>query len=341
MHKEEYVFSKIKVSYLFDYAINDLQNFVEGDVVFITDDNIFALHQQKFALHKTIVIEAGEAFKQQQTVDKIINDLIEFGADRKTTLIGVGGGVVTDITGYVASVYMRGIEFAFVPTTILAMVDAAIGGKNGIDVGLYKNMVGTFNQPKFLLYDYSFLQTLPNEQWINGFAEIIKHACIKDALMFAKLEKFTLHDYVSDLSLATELIEQNVALKTKIVIEDEFEQGDRKLLNFGHTIGHAIENLHQLLHGHAVSIGMVAACNLSEQKNNFHFSEAKRIVQLLAKYHLPVDIETDYQKVFNVLIKDKKRHKDEINFILLNKIGEAVIKSIPLTELEKHLNQIL
>jgi 3-dehydroquinate synthase len=125
------------------------------------------------------------------------------------------------------------------------------------------------------------------------------------------------------------------------VVNDEFEQGDRKLLNFGHTIGHAIENLHQLLHGHAVSIGMVAACNLSEQINGFHYEEAIRIVRLLAKYHLPVDVETEYEKVFDVLKMDKKRSKNEMNFILLNKIGEAVIKPINLDELHKHLKEII
>jgi 3-dehydroquinate synthase len=159
--------------------------------------------------------------------------------------------------------------------------------------------------------------------------------------MFALLEKFSLHDFKADQTLLAELIEQNVAIKTSIVVNDEFEQGDRKLLNFGHTIGHAIENLHQLLHGHAISIGMVAACNLSEQLNGFHFDEAKRIVQLLSKYHLNVDIETDYEKVFAILKMDKKRSKDEMNFILLKKIGEAEIKPIALKDLQKHLKEIL
>jgi 3-dehydroquinate synthetase len=182
---------------------------------------------------------------------------------------------------------------------------------------------------------------LINEQWVNGFAEVIKHACIKDAAMFNTLEKNTLKDFKKDATLLADLIETNVNIKTAVVVKDEFEQGERKLLNFGHTIGHAIENLHQLLHGHAISIGMVAACNLSEQKNAFHFDEAKRIVALLAKYHLPVDIETDYEKVFEVLKMDKKRIKNEVSFILLNKIGEAVIKPVDLEELHQHLKEIV
>jgi 3-dehydroquinate synthetase len=160
-------------------------------------------------------------------------------------------------------------------------------------------------------------------------------------LLFEMLEKFTLNDFKTDGALLAALIERNVAIKTTVVVNDEFEQGERKLLNFGHTIGHAIENMHRLPHGHAISIGMVAACNLSEKLNEFHFSEAKRVLQLLVKYHLPVDVETEYEKVFEVLKMDKKRSKNEMSFILLSKIGEAVIKSIPLEELHKHLKEIL
>jgi 3-dehydroquinate synthase len=236
---------------------------------------------------------------------------------------------------------MRGISFGLVPTSILAMVDAAIGGKNGIDVGLYKNMVGTIRQPAFILYDPSFLQTLPVAEWVNGFAEIIKHACIKDAVMFAMLERFSLHDFRADETLVAELIERNVKIKTAVVTADEFETGERKLLNFGHTIGHAIENLHGIPHGHAVSIGMAAACTLSEKLGGLHFDEAKRVVLLLAKYHLPVDIETDHKKVFELMKMDKKRANDAVHFILLDKIGHAEIRPIALDELCQHLNEIL
>ena len=227
------------------------------------------------------------------------------------------------------------------PTSVLAMVDAAIGGKNGIDVGVYKNMAGTILQPEFIFYDYSFLQTLPVKEWVNGFAEIIKHACISDALLFAVLEKYSLHEYQTDTTLIAELIEKNVEIKTQIVTRDEFEKGERKLLNFGHTVGHAIENLHAMPHGHAVSIGIVAACNLSEQLNDFHFNDAARVVKLLAKYHLPVDVETDHAKVFEVLKMDKKRKDDGLYFILLKNIGNAEIKFISLADLEKHFKEIV
>jgi 3-dehydroquinate synthase len=328
------------VTCYFDADFSSLDELAKG-IIIITDENIYQQHLRKMAAYPVIKFAAGEEHKNQATVDHIIQELIKLGANRNTFLIGVGGGVVTDITGYVAAVYMRGIKFGLVPTSVLAMVDAAIGGKNGIDVGVYKNMVGTILQPEFIFYDYSFLQTLPVKEWINGFAEIIKHACIKDPLLFSILERYSLHDYQADKTLIADLIEKNVEIKSRIVTDDEFEKGERKLLNFGHTIGHAIENLHAIPHGHAVSIGIVAACNLSELLNGLHFNDASRVVKLLAKYHLPVDIETDHQKVFEVLKMDKKRKADGVQFILLKEIGEAGIVYITLAELQKHFKEII
>jgi 3-dehydroquinate synthase len=342
MNTSEHIFSGKKVRYHFDADILLLHELLPHEnIIIITDENIYGHHLEKFSGYPIIKMPAGEEHKNQQTVDHIIAELLQLEAGKNTVLIGVGGGVVTDITGYVAAIYMRGIKFGLVPTSILAMVDAAIGGKNGIDVGLYKNMVGTIRQPDLIVYDYSFLPTLPVKEWVNGFAEIIKHACIKDRLLFSMLEKYSLHDFQADSTLVAELVEKNVAIKNAVVLNDEFEKGERKLLNFGHTIGHAIENLHQLPHGHAVSIGMAAACNLSEQLNGLHFNDAKRIILLLAKYHLPVDIETEYEKVFEVLKMDKKRSGNTVSFILLNKIGEAVIKPISLEDLHQHLKEIL
>jgi len=330
------------VSFYFDATFAELEQITSKEkTIILTDENIYELHQEKFAGYPVIQIAAGEQNKNQQTVDHIIGELIKLEAGKDSFLVGVGGGVVTDITGYVAAVYMRGVSFGLVPTSILCMVDAVIGGKNGIDVGMYKNMVGTIRQPEFIFYDYSFLKTLPVEEWVNGFAEIIKHACIKDAVMFATLERYSLHDFQADETLIAELIEKNVIIKASIVARDEFEKGERKLLNFGHTVGHAVENLHQLPHGHAISIGMAAACNLSEQIAGLHFDDAKKLVLLLSKYHLPVDLETDHEKVFAILRMDKKRTGDSVNFILINKIGNAFIHPIALTELHQHLKQIL
>ena len=342
MTKKEYSFSSKTVRFYFDASIVSIGQ-ATGDkpVIILTDENVYENHRAQLDLYPVIRILPGEENKTPATAGQVIEQLITMGAGRDTMLVGVGGGVVTDIAGYVAAVYMRGISFGFVPTSILAMTDAAIGGKNGVDVGVYKNMVGTIRQPDFIFYDYSFLKTLPVSEWVNGFAEVIKHACIKDAVLFSMLERYTLHEYQSDPTLVAELIERNVDIKASVVSADEFETDDRKLLNFGHTIGHAIENLHHIPHGHAVSIGMVAACNLSEQLGHLHFEEAARIVRLLARYHLPVDVDTDHARVFEVLKMDKKRKDDAMQFILLNKIGSASVVSIPLTELEKHFKEIL
>ena len=193
MDQKEYEFREQKVNVYFDGNFTMLTEIVDKEsAVLITDDIIYSHHSEKFDGWKTIVLRAGEKYKNQKTVDEIINRLIELHADRQTFIVGVGGGVVTDITGYAASVYMRGVQFGFVPTSILGMVDASVGGKNGVDVGVYKNLVGTITHPRFLLYDYSFLETLPEKEWINGFAEIIKHACIRDRDMFDFLKENTL-----------------------------------------------------------------------------------------------------------------------------------------------------
>lgn len=328
-----------KGTYYFDASFSYLEKIVAKEqTIIITDNNVFESHQQIFDGWQTIVIPAGEQHKQQATVDYIISELIAKNADRNTFIIGVGGGVVTDITGYAASIYMRGLKFGFVPTTILAMVDAAIGGKNGVDVGNYKNLAGLIKQPQFLLYDYSLLDTLPKGQWVNGFAEIIKHACIKDADLFALLENESVESFQANKEKLGALIEKNVTIKTTVVVKDEFEKGDRKLLNFGHTLAHAIENMYQLPHGHAVSIGMMAACKISGLITKLPASDIQKIKALIEKYELPTSFVFDKQKIWEVLKMDKKRAANTMNFILLTKIGEAVIQSIPMDTLETLIN---
>jgi 3-dehydroquinate synthase len=253
-------------------------------------------------------------------------------------LVGVGGGVITDITGYVASVYMRGISFGFIPTSLLAMVDASIGGKNGIDVGVYKNMVGIIRQPKFILHDMVFLNSLPQKEWENGFAEIIKHAAIKDAAMFRELENSSFKKYQGRQKSICELVQRNAIIKTKVVQNDEFEKGERRLLNFGHTLGHALENQYELSHGQAISIGMTYASVISEKI--IGFKDASRVAALLLKYDLPTFAAFDKQKVFEVLKMDKKRERKEMNYVMLEKIGKGIVKSIPLKQLEEIIQEL-
>ena len=333
MKKATYKFSNSSVDYYLAGGISHLKEIVDKEnTIIVTDENVYNAHTKRFQNWNCIVLKPGEEYKIQATVDEVIDQLIEMEADRKTTLVGVGGGVITDITGYVASVYMRGMNFGFIPTSLLAMVDASIGGKNGIDVGVYKNMVGIIRQPKFILHDMVFLNSLPQKEWENGFAEIIKHAAIKDASMFKELESSSFKKYQGSQKSICELVQRNTMIKTKVVQNDEFEKGERRLLNFGHTLGHALENQYELSHGQAISIGMTYASVISEKI--IGFKEASRVAALLLKYDLPTFADFDKQKVFEVLKMDKKRERKEMNYVMLEKIGKGLVKSIPLKQLE-------
>lgn len=342
MKRTETIFDNKKVVNYFNADFSLLGTLYDPEkIIIITDENVHALHAEKFAGYKTIIIAAGEKNKTQSTVDKVIEDLLDINADKSCMIAGVGGGMVTDIAGYVSAIYKRGVKLALVPTTILAMTDAAIGGKNGVNVGIYKNMAGTTKQAEFLLFDFSFLDTLPRQEWTGGFAEIIKHACIKDAQLFAELEAETLDNYINSKEKISSLVERNVEIKTQNVVNDEFETGDRYLLNFGHTFGHPIENIYNLPHGYAISIGMVLAAKMSQQINNFSAADLQRLIALLQQYELPLSRELDYPAILERLKKDKKRADAAINFVLLDKIGEAAVTMIPLAQIDELQKQIL
>jgi 3-dehydroquinate synthase len=342
MKEFSYHFSGKETRYYLDAGFADMPPVInrKGCIV-ITDTNLYQHYAPLLEGWQTIVIPAGEQYKQQSTIDDIIRRLIEMEADRTSFIIGMGGGVVTDIAGYVAGIYLRGVRFALMPTSILAMVDAAIGGKNGIDIGIYKNLVGLIRQPDFILYDYSLLDTLPAEEWVNGFAEVIKHACIKDATLFELLQSKDIAYFKTNKEALGALIERNIHIKSTVVAGDERESGERRLLNFGHTFGHAIENLYQLPHGHAVSIGMVIAAAISQEMTGFSAVSNESLVQLLQQYQLPVQFSFDKAKAFSILKMDKKREKEAMNFILLQSIGEGIVQSIPLTQMESIVMQRL
>ncbi|HEX2533295.1 MAG TPA: 3-dehydroquinate synthase [Chitinophagaceae bacterium] len=336
MQKKKFLFSRQAVDYYFDARLSDLKSLVpQNKGVIITDVHLAGLYAKKLKGWKVIVLKAGEQYKVQATVDRVMLELIEWGADRSTTLIGIGGGVITDLTGYIASTFLRGVPFGFVPTSLLAMVDASIGGKNGIDVGVYKNMVGTINQPRFLLFDPTVLKTLPEREWRNGFAEIIKHAAIKDAKLFRELEAATIRHYQKNGKALEALIRRNALIKTKVVQEDEFEKGERRLLNFGHTLAHAVETPYGLMHGEAVAIGMAFASGLS--RDLLGFTHHERLLRLTEQYFLPVALDFDREKAFQVLRSDKKKEADFMNFVLLEKLGKARTERIPLTQLYQYL----
>ena len=330
------------VEYIFQRSFAEyLAGCDREQTVLVTNEHIAHLYPQLFEGRKTLVIAPAESSKSLDTIGRLTKELIALEATRKTTLIGVGGGVVTDITGFLASVYMRGVPFGFVPTTLLGMVDAAIGGKNGVNAGMNKNLIGTINQPDFILFDTGFLDTLPDEEWSNGFAEIIKYACIFDADLFAELGKNSISGYREhgNTNLAA-LIERCVAWKNKTVAEDEHEQGVRKLLNFGHTAAHAIENMYELSHGKAVAIGMVIACILSEELTGLDKGVTERLKTLLKQYGLPVRHDIDVKQAMDILKMDKKRVNETIDYILLEEVGKAVIKPLPFSVIEHTLAQI-
>lgn len=326
------------VNFYFDGEFNALWGICDKEkVVIITNDHLAAIYAGYFKKCTVVVIQHGESNKTIATITTLTKELLQVEATRKTTIIGVGGGVITDIVGFLASVYMRGVDFGFVPTTLLAMVDAAIGGKNGVNVGLYKNIIGLIAQPKFILFDTHFLQTLPDTEWSNGFAEIIKYACIFDAPLLDELEQHSISYYKQNTVALNKLIERCAGWKNKTVIADEKETGIRKLLNFGHTAAHAIENLYELPHGKAVAVGMVIACMIAEQQTGLPGAVTKRLKKILQQYHLPISIKLDARKAMQILSMDKKRHDNQIDYILLNNIGDAVIMPLALNTIENAL----
>jgi len=306
--------------------------------VFITNEHIARLYPDIFKGRKCLVLPPSEHTKDISTIASQARELLKLEATRNTLLIGVGGGVITDITGFLASVYMRGVSFGFIPTSLLGMVDAAIGGKNGVNVGLNKNIIGTIKQPEFIILDTRFLNSLPAEEWSNGFAEIIKCACIFDAPLFEELSRNSCTFYKTDDEVSIgKVIERCVTWKNKTVQEDESEKGVRKLLNFGHTAAHAIENMYELSHGKAVGIGMIIACMLSERVLGLDKSATAKLKELLHLYHLPVKLDINPNKAMEILKMDKKRHDETIDYILLERIGKAVIKPLTFPVIENAL----
>jgi len=306
-------------------------------IIFITNDHITKLYDHLLKGQKVLIVPAHENSKDIHTIESLAKQLLQLEAGRNTILVGLGGGVITDITGFLAAVYMRGVSFGFIPTTLLGMVDAAIGGKNGVNLGFGKNLLGTIRQPQFILYDVRFLQTLPNIEWSNGFAEIIKYACIFDAALFAELEKNNISFYKQNDAALFSLIDKCAEWKNKTVIADEMETGLRKLLNFGHTAAHAIENLYELPHGKAVAIGMVIACMISEQVAGLDKNVSTRLKNLLQQYHLPISLAINAAKAMDLLRMDKKRKDETIDYIVLESIGHAAIKALPFIDIENAL----
>ncbi|EDP95815.1 putative 3-dehydroquinate synthase [Kordia algicida OT-1] len=281
---------------------------------------------------EVIEIPAGEINKNIETCTGVWNVLSELDADRKSLMINVGGGVVTDLGGFVASTFKRGISYINVPTTLLSMVDASVGGKTGVDLGTLKNQIGVINTPEMVLIDTSFLATLPANEMRSGLAEMLKHGLIYDEAYWKKmidLSNFTLEDLDG-------LIYESVVIKNNVVTEDPKENGLRKILNFGHTLGHAIESYfltHEtketLLHGEAIAIGMVLASYISNKQEGFSSEKLDEIKHVIIDMYGKVEFENaDYETIIDLMKYDKKNSHGNINFVLLSDIGAPVLDKI-------------
>jgi 3-dehydroquinate synthase len=305
------------------------------NVVIITDQNVLGLYQDAFPPYNVISIGSGEKVKTFETVGFIYEQLLQLGVDRSTFIVGIGGGIVCDIAGFVASTFLRGLRFGFVSTTLLSQVDASVGGKNGFNLGGYKNIVGVFNQPEFVICDLNLLKALPQREVLNGMAEIVKHAALGDYPLFEYLEKSGSRAFDLDIEVMEKLVYDSVVLKASIVNADEKEQGERRKLNFGHTMGHGIEKITGKPHGESVAVGMVMAAALSMQKGYLTARDNQRLVDLLISLNLPTKVEIDRTQLLEAVGHDKKRVRENIHFVFLNGLGDVRVEEIALAELEK------
>ena len=273
-----------------------------------------------------IIVPAGEKSKTLGQAGEICERMLAAKLDRHSFVVGLGGGMVGDLSGFAAAIFERGVGHVHIPTTLLAMVDSSIGGKTGVNTASGKNLIGAFHQPELVIDDVDLLKTLPRREFNQGFAEIIKHAIIADAKMFTALQPL-------DLGELAPLIRRNIEIKSNIVAKDERDcTGERALLNFGHTVGHAIEragNYQQFLHGEAISLGMIAACAISAKKAGLSQNQRAAIVDLLREFELPVRLPSDFprEKIFDSLAFDKKFENEKIRFVVTPRIGAANLSS--------------
>ena len=316
--------------------LNDCGNYISNleignKCAIISDSNVAPLYASKVSeslannniKSELIVVDAGESSKSLESVEKICRKMIKTGHDRHVFVIALGGGVIGDLAGLVASVFYRGVPFIQIPTTIVSQVDSAVGGKTGVNTPEGKNLIGSFYHPKIVITDTLTLSSLPEREFNEGFAEVIKHAAIRDKSMFEDIMS------VEGYENLDELILRNVEIKARIVEQDEKElSGLRAHLNYGHTIGHAIETAGgygKFLHGEAISLGLIAASKISSQKSNLSDSENEIIIKALKKFNLPTQLDNSVstQSLIDIMKSDKKFKNGKIRFVILNKLGEA------------------
>ncbi len=306
----------------------------EARVVVVTDPTVGRLHGTLMARYESVIISEGEASKSLETAAALYRRFAEMGLDRHTFVVAVGGGVVSDMAGFVAATYMRGMRFGVVPTTLLAQVDASIGGKNGVNLDGYKNMVGTFSQPEFVVIDTSLLETLSEREFRSGLAEVIKSAIIGDRMLFELLERSSLEALRRDGELLAEVVAASVRVKTGIVSHDERETDLRRLLNLGHTFGHAIEHCTaQYTHGEAVAIGIVMAASAAVRQGLLDTATHDRIVNLLERYGFETSCHVPTHELLDAVTRDKKGNRGNIALVLPTAVGGCSIRPMGMAEI--------
>ena len=302
-------------------------------VVVVSDTNIDRHYHSLIEPYDHVLIGLGEASKTLLTLDAIYRRFIELGVDRSCFVLAIGGGIVTDVAGFAASTFMRGLEFGFISTSLLGQVDASVGGKNGVNVEGYKNMVGTFTQPKFVICDVDLLRTLSPREFRTGLAEIIKAAVIADAELFEMLEQADFSTLQRDSDSLREMVYRAIKVKADIVERDERESGDRRLLNLGHTLAHAIEkSSSKFNHGEAVAVGLAMIAEVAANRDMLAVADKERIVALLERAGFALEPPVEVRTLLKAVKRDKKAEGDSIHVVFPLGVGNCCVEKMPLEE---------
>ena len=302
-------------------------------VVVVSDTNIDRHYHSLIEPYDHVLIGLGEASKTLLTLDAIYRRFIELGVDRSCFVLAIGGGIVTDVAGFAASTFMRGLEFGFISTSLLGQVDASVGGKNGVNVEGYKNMVGTFTQPKFVICDVDLLRTLSPREFRTGLAEIIKAAVIADAELFEMLEQADFSTLQRDSDTLREMVYRAIKVKADIVERDERESGDRRLLNLGHTLAHAIEkSSSKFNHGEAVAVGLAMIAEVAANREMLAVADKERIVALLERAGFALEPPVEVRTLLKAVKRDKKAEGDSIHVVFPLGVGNCCVEKMPLEE---------
>ena len=322
----------MKTQIMLDQKLSNLGKVLKKQkhVIIITDTTVKRLYGKRFPKADVIVIKEGEDIKDMGTVYYIFKKMLGLGADRESFIVGIGGGIVCDIAGFVASTYMRGLRFGFVPTTLLAQVDASLGGKNGVNFEHYKNIVGTISQSEFVYYDLSLLKTLPEKELKSGLAEAVKHSIISGKSITKRPIK--------------DIVRESIKTKLDIVKDDVSDRHKRRVLNLGHTLGHAIEaaTKGKVSHGSAVSIGICFSARFSYCLGVLKKKEMDQIINMIISFGLPTELPKGVSKakILSAIKKDKKKGQKQIEFVLIKDIGKVILKKLDIKIIGEAVNAL-